>query len=751
MMKMPEALRAKVATLIGQREWRDELLAIAGSRDLIVKTLADIANKPGFLDSTSLKKIQSMAGRWASITAVAGLAWEKVGAGFDTIFNQVTDAFIRHADSFNFDSITEHVSAFVDGLREGFGLKDWGEAIDAIANEFNASTLQRWKDFGQSLAATIRGFATALKLAYDELSPVIDLFGPRLAGAFTGLALALAILSPVLGVLATLAGGLIKLGRALRSISWSFLPRSLGTPAGEAAGGAVGGSLLKRLLGRIGLAGAGWLGFLLMGDGRPDNSPGDLKALQDELEKARKSKQGKEKQSSAEPKEIGKAVGEEIKKSTLFGSFDKSNVMPASFVTRSGGGQAVASYSGVGRKFIGGLPSIMKAAPGTALPSMGGGIIRRSDVPSFSGGGGSMAGDLSRSAFERKFAGTPLAGKYDAIVAAARANNISPSLLAGVIAHETGNGHVLSGNNPAGMMDPRTGMARKQQFSDLDAGINAAARVVSKNWRRSGGDLDKMGDIYAPVGAANDPRHLNGGWSAGVRKQMNAMTGASSGSAGSGDAVGWAEKFKGMSENNYSDARVLASALGGDVRGRSNAWCARFVNHALASAGGKGTGSNVANSYQRWGNAVNPSNVKRNDVILQTRGRGYNQPGGHVGLATGETRMHNGRLQVKMIAGNDGDSVREHWVDVDGNTMVRRGAPVTSQVPSASDVIQNVPASKPPANISLPPAMGGGSGGPVTIHINGSSHDPEALATLVQRRIDESMNWRLHDTASEYT
>lgn len=36
----------------------------------------------------------------------------------------------------------------------------------------------------------------------------------------------------------------------------------------------------------------------------------------------------------------------------------------------------------------------------------------------------------------------------------------------------------------------------------------------------------------------------------------------------------------------------------------------------------------------------------------------------------------------------------------------------------------------------------GGGGGPVSIHINGYSHDPEVLPTLVQRRIDETMNWR---------
>jgi hypothetical protein len=28
---------------------------------------------------------------------------------------------------------------------------------------------------------------------------------------------------------------------------------------------------------------------------------------------------------------------------------------------------------------------------------------------------------------------------------------------------------------------------------------------------------------------------------------------------------------------------------------------------------------------------------------------------------------------------------------------------------------------------------------------------PNALAMLVQRRIDESMNWRAHDSESEYT
>ncbi|WP_375778880.1 hypothetical protein ACE103_07375 [Bradyrhizobium sp. ma5] len=75
-------------------------------------------------------------------------------------------------------------------------------------------------------------------------------------------------------------------------------------------------------------------------------------------------------------------------------------------------------------------------------------------------------------------------------------------------------------------------------------------------------------------------------------------------------------------------------------------------------------------------------------------------------------------------------------------------APIAN-VPAPTEMIQSVP-----SPTAVNPGAGAGDvrsvPGNVAIHINGSSHDPEALATLVQRRIDESMNWRTHDTASEY-
>ncbi|WP_375049483.1 phage tail tape measure protein [Bradyrhizobium sp. 8-10B] len=73
-----------------------------------------------------------------------------------------------------------------------------------------------------------------------------------------------------------------------------------------------------------------------------------------------------------------------------------------------------------------------------------------------------------------------------------------------------------------------------------------------------------------------------------------------------------------------------------------------------------------------------------------------------------------------------------------------------NKVPSPAEAVKNVPAA-PQSGVPMRGGFGGGAGGNVAIHINGNSHDPEALATLVQRRVDESMNWRVHDTESEYT
>lgn len=676
--KLPERLRIRVAKDLGGEQWFDEILQMVLAKDKLKQIEQDIATDKGFLDKAALKAVRSMSGAYVSVVAAARLAQERIGSGLDKAFTQIADAILRHADTFNFDSIRDHFEPLVDGMRQGFGLKDWGQAVDWLADQFSPSTIESWKAWGRGFAAGIKAWGESLMSVFNIVKRLTgnDPEGTgKLVANLTVLATSLVVINPLLLLLAgTMA--LLSSPFALFIASVIALKKALDWVADKMFSAFVSmvDAIKNVALSMINKV-RGWIGLSPIG---------------------------------------GEGTG--------------------------GGHGASGSWSDGATDFSGLRRKSSFSSIGDDIQSS-----IRNNLPSFNGSGGT-AGSLDKASFDKKFAGTPLAGKYDQIVAAANANGIPPALLAGVIAHETGNGANTRYNNVAGLMNPETGSRTKLAFSSIDSGINAAGRVVAKNYNAAGRDLGAMAKRYAPVRAANDPSGLNGGWQSGVSKQMNTLSGGI-GSAGVGDAVSAGEKYLGM--NEYSDTKVLASYLGADVRGRSNAWCARFVNKTLADAGGKGTGSAVANSFQKWGSAISPPDVKRNDVLLQTNGRGYNQPGGHVGLATGETRMQNGRLQVKMLAGNDGDAVREHWIDANKNLMVRRGNPI-GQVPSPADVVKNVPAA-PQSGVPMRGDFGGTGRGSVAIHINGNSHDPEALATLVQRRVDESMNWRAHDSESEYT
>jgi uncharacterized protein (TIGR02594 family) len=80
----------------------------------------------------------------------------------------------------------------------------------------------------------------------------------------------------------------------------------------------------------------------------------------------------------------------------------------------------------------------------------------------------------------------------------------------------------------------------------------------------------------------------------------------------------------------------------GPVYGRSNLWCARFVNYVLERTGRKGTGSDLA-----WSFAKMPSAGMQVGAIAVMRH--------HVGIVSGVTR--NG--DPVLISGNNAGRVRE--------------------------------------------------------------------------------------------
>ena len=163
------------------------------------------------------------------------------------------------------------------------------------------------------------------------------------------------------------------------------------------------------------------------------------------------------------------------------------------------------------RRATGAPPDGQTAGPGTGRGA--------GDTPPHADG--AAGGGLNRGQYDKIFGNTPLGGQYDTVVAEAAKRGVPPELVAGIMAHETGKGTsrmLRDRNNPAGLMDPRTGMATGKTFGSIEEGVAAAAQTIAKNYNKGGRSIGGMANIYAPQGAANDPGGLNRGWAAGVSR-----------------------------------------------------------------------------------------------------------------------------------------------------------------------------------------------------------------------------------------
>ena len=132
----------------------------------------------------------------------------------------------------------------------------------------------------------------------------------------------------------------------------------------------------------------------------------------------------------------------------------------------------------------------------------------------------------TQDAWKSTFGDSSLGAHHDTVKAAAEKHGVPFHVAAGIMAHETGRGSSKAWNtknNPGGIMDPKTNWSKTKSYDSPEAGIDDAVRVMAKNYNAAGGDLQKMGQRYAPVGAANDPRNLNVHWHSGVSKYSSAF------------------------------------------------------------------------------------------------------------------------------------------------------------------------------------------------------------------------------------
>lgn len=107
-------------------------------------------------------------------------------------------------------------------------------------------------------------------------------------------------------------------------------------------------------------------------------------------------------------------------------------------------------------------------------------------------------------------------GRGDLFITAAESWGIDPVLMAAIALHETGRGTsnaVVTKKNPGGLMDPRTGSKQLYVFDSLEDGLDVMAKTLHNRIIKDGHNtIPKLGQVYAPVGADNDPNGLNSHW-----------------------------------------------------------------------------------------------------------------------------------------------------------------------------------------------------------------------------------------------
>ncbi|MBM7716017.1 NlpC/P60 family protein [Heyndrickxia sporothermodurans] len=109
-----------------------------------------------------------------------------------------------------------------------------------------------------------------------------------------------------------------------------------------------------------------------------------------------------------------------------------------------------------------------------------------------------------------------LAGYGDTIISLADEYGIDPVLASAIMLHETGRGTsnaVRNYNNPGGIMDPASGWSRLMRFPTMEEGLRYTMANLKRRIIDDGLDtIEKLGAVYAPIGAENDPNGLNQHW-----------------------------------------------------------------------------------------------------------------------------------------------------------------------------------------------------------------------------------------------
>lgn len=663
-----------------------------------------------FLSHTMTEYMRSLDYFLSRVKAVWTIIKDELGDTMKPFIQQFSDWVADWYKAIGTSGLKDRFKAILDGLTEGFlgkpgTFRDLLDSMFGKPGQGGAGSVETFK-------ASAKGFAEGIKTVFDSImsvgKSVMGMFGknssdPEAVGKFVGeivaLVAALGLLSPVIGVLTAFATTITSIAAAMATMSAAGWFGGGSAAAGGAAAAAGGASRLG-LLGRLGAWGGGWwLGSKIFGpNGENNQSINDDKALQDAY-RAERLKNDKDRGAY------------EIQKQMRRNGLPTVEGLDPSLLHRSSYSGAT-DFSGRRRSNVDDLAEQLK--------KFGGNVERAAFISS-------PMGSFSR-------LGTGSGGSSGGVIAA-----VPPSLTPG-----GGGAYNLFSSTPGGSLP--------------NFGVGRSGSIIS-NGRVGGGSV---GGTDIPAGGPAD-------MSTGEGLAGNAFLAARRGK--------FAEEL-----NNDPNLRLHLAAMqmtegasrGGTIESLMNRsdMQGKTMRQMLGySADGRINPRSFYGPIRRG--ALGPAIEKlKRDPKLFNYYNGFTDRalagshiiGGHTdqGLPSDpngsqRTGIPGLRLRDPKTGKLDGNEFTD-WVGPgSGWGRGRQGAinyrrfieQGISNVPSASDAIKNVP---PPA---VAPAGGAGAGdsrvpGNVAIHINGAQ-DPNALATLVQRRIDESMNWRAHDSESEYT
>jgi TP901 family phage tail tape measure protein len=703
----------KALNLLGMREWRDELAVFVKEYTNLSKVLADIRDPKNALklDEINDKKLKSLAGRWKSLVAAMTLVWEATGAGLEKAFGEIQDFFVGYLGKFDTSKISTIVEGFTDGIVQGLGFDNWTEMLKSTFGDANDLDGKGW---AEKVRLFTKGFVSEMVKLWNVFSTMFHSAAaafsgtdPEAMGRFTGHLVELAVALKSIGALAETMVTVIHFFEGLAAILTvlkaspvlQFIAKYAGGPGSVAA---VGGMTTNQEDDELNNGAAKWKEL------RSKYGQGTIDAARKKYQPWYQFGNGY----AGENEQWIKKYLEEQKKAQDPNYKKTSSIGATDFSSRGRTSDLAENLN----KFTGKveLAAFRNGSGGLQYAALGGGSGR--GLSSSGGGGGGFSGGLI-GGVPSLLKSTP--GEALPSFGVGRSGSI---LRHGGVGALTGGNKVPSiGAAPGGIADMSVGKglsgnsflaARRARFAeeiknDPTLRMHLAAMQMTEGASR-GGTIESLMNRADMEG-----------------KTLRQMLGYNADGTQSHDKRGRRNSFYGPIRRGELEPAIAKLQRNPKLFGQYDS----LTNGALA-------GSHVIGGYTDQGLPTDPNGSRRTGI-----------PGLH--LRDPRTGKQDGNEFTDWVGPGGRNKAIRFRQFLDQGIAGTPDSPITN-VPSPTDMIKNVP-----SPTAARPGAGAGdirsNSGNVAIHINGSSHDPEALATLVQRRIDESMQWRTHDTASEYT